>query len=179
LRLMSESVRGEGGRVWVPKKKGDTRRGEDIPESERWYFLEERYPKYKNLVPRDVATREIFQVCRELGMGIGGGDAVYLDVTHIPAPTLDAKIKGVMESHQKLVGGDPRRIAMSTFPGMHAAMGGLWVPCQPNADTVPEPGHPLSQQRRIPGLYAAAEAAFAFHGGNRLGANSLLSCIYS
>src|SRR3954463_4207945 len=72
LRLMSESVRGEGGRVWVPKKKGDTRRPQDIPESERWYFLEERYPKYKNLVPRDVATREIFQVCRDLGMGIGG-----------------------------------------------------------------------------------------------------------
>src|SRR5690606_1179764 len=142
LRLMSESVRGEGGRVWVPKKKGDTRRGEDIPESERWYFLEERYPKYKNLVPRDVATREIFQVCRELGMGIGGGDAVYLDVTRIPAPTLDAKIKGVMEIYEKFVGDDPRRIPMKSFPGMHYSMGGLWVQFQPNADNVPEPGHP-------------------------------------
>ncbi|HLT28444.1 MAG TPA: succinate dehydrogenase flavoprotein subunit [Myxococcaceae bacterium] len=179
LRLMSESVRGEGGRVWVPKKKGDTRRGEDIPESERWYFLEERYPKYKNLVPRDVATREIFQVCRELGMGIGGGDAVYLDVTHIPAPTLDAKIKGVMEIYEKFVGDDPRRIPMKIFPGMHYSMGGLWVQFQPNADNVPEPGHPLNQQTSIPGLYAAGEVDFAFHGGNRLGANSLLSCIYS
>jgi len=179
LRLMSESVRGEGGRVWVPKKKGDTRHGEDIPEAERWYFLEERYPKYKNLVPRDVATREIFQVCRELGMGINGGDAVYLDVTHIPAPTLDAKIKGVMEIYEKFVGDDPRRIPMKIFPGMHYSMGGLWVQFKPNADNIPEDKHPLNQQTNIPGLYAAGEADFAFHGGNRLGANSLLSCIYS
>ncbi len=179
LRLMSESVRGEGGRVWVPKKKGDTRHGEDIPENERWYFLEERYPKYKNLVPRDVATREIFQVCRELGMGINGGDAVYLDVTHIPAPTLDAKIKGVMEIYEKFVGDDPRRIPMKIFPGMHYSMGGLWVQFKPNADNIPEDKHPLNQQTNIPGLYAAGEADFAFHGGNRLGANSLLSCIYS
>ena len=86
LRLMSESVRGEGGRVWVPKKKGDTRDPLGIPEDERWYFLEEKYPKYGNLVPRDVATREIFYVCREMGMGVDGRDGVYLDVTHIPAP---------------------------------------------------------------------------------------------
>src|SRR4051812_36405610 len=92
LRLMSESVRGEGGRVWVPRKKADPRAARDIPESERFYFLEERYPKYKNLVPRDVATREIFDVCRNLGMGVGGKDGVYLDVTHIPAHILDAKI---------------------------------------------------------------------------------------
>src|SRR4051812_46545868 len=101
LRLMSESVRGEGGRVWVPKQKGDERDPLKIPESERFYFLEERYPKYKNLVPRDVATREIFQVCREMGMGIHGKDGVYLDVTHIPAQVLDAKIKGVMEIYEK------------------------------------------------------------------------------
>ena len=88
-RLMSESARGEGGRVWVPKKKGDPRETKDIPESERWYFLEEKYPKYRNLVPRDVATREIFSVCRDDGLGIDGGDAVYLDVSHIPAATLD------------------------------------------------------------------------------------------
>src|SRR6516225_2527364 len=92
LRLMSESVRGEGGRVWVPRKKGDTRDPKEIPDSERWYFLEEKYPKYGNLVPRDVATREIFFVCRDLGMGIGGRDGVCLDITHIPAPVLDAKV---------------------------------------------------------------------------------------
>jgi succinate dehydrogenase / fumarate reductase flavoprotein subunit len=179
LRLMSESVRGEGGRVWVPKAKGDTRQGQDIPESERWYFLEERYPKYKNLVPRDVATREIFQVCREMGMGIGGRDAVYLDVTHIPARTLDAKIKGVMEIYEKFVGDDPRRIPMAIFPGMHYSMGGLWVQFKPGANLEPEAAHPLNQQTNVPGLFAAGEADYAFHGANRLGANSLLSCIYS
>src|SRR5262244_1759742 len=83
LRLMSESVRGEGGRIWVPKKKGDTRDPLSIPEAERWYFLEEKYPKYQNLVPRDIATREIFYVCRDMGMGVHGQDGVYLDVTHI------------------------------------------------------------------------------------------------
>ncbi|MCV6070784.1 hypothetical protein OFP26_34965, partial [Escherichia coli] len=83
LRLMSESARGEGGRVWVPKKPGDTRNPSDIPESERWYFLEEKYPAYGNLVPRDIATREIFQVCLD-GYGVGGQNQVYLDLTHIP-----------------------------------------------------------------------------------------------
>ncbi|MCI0569674.1 MAG: succinate dehydrogenase flavoprotein subunit [Myxococcaceae bacterium] len=179
LRLMSESVRGEGGRVWVPRKKGDPRPPRQIPESERWYFLEEKYPKYKNLVPRDVATREIFAVCRELGMGIGGRDGVYLDVTHIPAKTLDAKIKGVMEIYEKFVGDDPRYEPMVIFPGMHYSMGGLWVQFKPGANQEPEAGHPLNQQTNIPGLYAAGEADYAFHGANRLGANSLLSCIYS
>jgi succinate dehydrogenase / fumarate reductase flavoprotein subunit len=180
LRLMSESVRGEGGRVWVPKKKGDTRGPKDIPEGERWYFLEEKYPKYKNLVPRDVATREIFMVCRDLGMGIGGRDGVYLDVTHIPAPTLDAKIKGVMEIYEKFVGDDPRRTPMVIFPGMHYSMGGLYVTFESDPRTqTPAEGSPKNQSTNIPGLYAAGEADYAFHGANRLGANSLLSCIYS
>ncbi|WP_370645437.1 succinate dehydrogenase flavoprotein subunit [Corallococcus sp. EGB] len=180
LRLMSESVRGEGGRVWVPKKKGDTRNPRDIPESERWYFLEEKYPKYKNLVPRDVATREIFMVCRDLGMGLGGRDGVYLDVTHIPAKTLDAKIKGVMEIYEKFVGDDPRHTPMVIFPGMHYSMGGLHVSFEADPRTqTPLDGSPVNQSTRIPGLYAAGEADYAFHGANRLGANSLLSCIYS
>ncbi|MCE9671303.1 succinate dehydrogenase flavoprotein subunit [Myxococcus stipitatus] len=179
LRLMSESVRGEGGRVWVPRKKGDPRGPRDIPESERWYFLEEKYPKYKNLVPRDVATREIFMVCRDLGMGIGGRDGVYLDVTHIPAKTLDAKIKGVMEIYEKFVGDDPRVTPMVIFPGMHYSMGGLYVTFEPNKDNTPLEGSPKNQSTNIPGLYAAGEADYAFHGANRLGANSLLSCIYS
>nr|WP_223755993.1 succinate dehydrogenase flavoprotein subunit [Myxococcus sp. RHSTA-1-4] len=180
LRLMSESVRGEGGRVWVPRKKGDPRGPRDIPESERWYFLEEKYPKYKNLVPRDVATREIFMVCRDLGMGIGGRDGVYLDVTHIPAKTLDAKIKGVMEIYEKFVGDDPRVTPMVIFPGMHYSMGGLYVRFEADSRTqTPLEGSPVNQSTNIPGLYATGEADYAFHGANRLGANSLLSCIYS
>jgi succinate dehydrogenase / fumarate reductase flavoprotein subunit len=180
LRLMSESVRGEGGRVWVPRKKGDTRNPLEIPESERFYFLEEKYPKYKNLVPRDVATREIFTVCRELGLGIGGKDGVYLDVTHIPAPTLDAKIKGVMEIYEKFVGDDPRKTPMVIFPGMHYSMGGLYVTFEADSRTLtPAEGSPKNQSTNIPGLYATGEADYAFHGANRLGANSLLSCIYS
>jgi succinate dehydrogenase / fumarate reductase flavoprotein subunit len=178
LRLMSESVRGEGGRVWVPKKKGDTRDPLSIPEEERWYFLEEKYPKYKNLVPRDVATREIFHVCRELGMGLGGRDGVYLDVTHIPASTLDAKIKGVMEIYEKFVGDDPRRHPMVIFPGMHYSMGGLYVTFEAGPNLEPLPASPKNQATNIPGLFASGEADYAYHGANRLGANSLLSCIY-
>jgi succinate dehydrogenase / fumarate reductase flavoprotein subunit len=179
LRLMSESVRGEGGRVWVPKKKGDSRDPKSIPESERWFFLEERSPKYKNLVPRDVATREIFDVCRNHGLGVDGKDAVYLDVTHIPAKVLDAKIKGVMEIYEKFVGDDPRVTPMKIFPGMHYSMGGVWVQFEPGKNLEPEPSHPRNQMTNIPGLYAGGEADHAYHGGNRLGANSLLSCIYA
>jgi succinate dehydrogenase / fumarate reductase flavoprotein subunit len=178
LRLMSESVRGEGGRVWVPRKKGDTRNPKDIPESERWYFLEEKYPKYKNLVPRDVATREIFSVCRELGLGLGGRDAVYLDVTHIPAHVLTAKLGGVMEIYEKFVGDDPRYVPMQIFPGMHYSMGGLYVRFEAGPNQEPLAGSPINQSTNIPGLYATGEADSAYHGANRLGANSLLSCIY-
>jgi succinate dehydrogenase / fumarate reductase flavoprotein subunit len=179
LRLMSESVRGEGGRVWVPKQKGDSRPPKDIPESERWYFLEEKYPKYKNLVPRDVATREIFHVCRTLGLGVGGKDGVYLDVTHIPAKVLDAKIKGVMEIYEKFVGDDPRTTPMVIFPGMHYSMGGVYVQFQPGKNNEPEPGHPRNQQTNVPGLFAGGEVDHSIHGANRLGANSLVSCIYA
>ncbi|WP_309891787.1 succinate dehydrogenase flavoprotein subunit [Archangium sp.] len=180
LRLMSESVRGEGGRVWVPRKKGDNREPKNIPESERFYFLEEKYPKYKNLVPRDVATREIFTVCRELGLGLDGGDAVYLDVTHIPAHVLTAKLGGVMEIYEKFVGDDPRYIPMKIFPGMHYSMGGLYVRFEADSATqTPLVGSPVNQSTNIPGLYSTGEADYAYHGANRLGANSLLSCIYS
>jgi succinate dehydrogenase / fumarate reductase flavoprotein subunit len=166
--------------VWVPRKKGDPRDPRQIPESERWYFLEEKYPKYGNLVPRDVATREIFTVCRELGMGVDGGDAVYLDVTHIPARILDAKIKGVMEIYEKFVGDDPRVTPMKIFPGMHYSMGGLYVTFQPDPKSqMPLEGSPRNQHTNIPGLFAGGEADYAYHGANRLGANSLLSCLYA
>jgi succinate dehydrogenase flavoprotein subunit len=164
-RLMSESARGEGGRVWVPKKPGDTRRGKDIPENERFYFLEEWYPKYGNLVPRDVATRAIHKIVFEMKMGLPGGPAVYLDVSHIPREVLDRKLEGILEIYQKFIGPDPRDEPMRVFPAMHYTMGGLWVD-----------NH--QQATNIPGIYAAGECEYQYHGANRLGANSLVSCIY-
>jgi succinate dehydrogenase / fumarate reductase flavoprotein subunit len=164
LRLMSESARGEGGRVWVPKTQGDKRDPKSIPEKERWYFLEEWYPKYGNLVPRDVATRAIFKVVYELNLGIDGKPMVYLDLTHIDRKTLDRKLEGILEIYEKFVGDDPRDVPMKIFPGMHYTMGGLWVD--------------YKQSTNIPGIYAAGEAEYQYHGANRLGANSLLSCIF-
>jgi succinate dehydrogenase / fumarate reductase flavoprotein subunit len=163
LRLMSESARGEGGRVWVPKAKGDKRAPSSIPESERWYFLEEKYPAYGNLVPRDIATREIFQVCLD-GQGIGGDNQVYLDLTHIDAATLDRKLGAILEIYEMFVGDDPRHVPMRIFPGVHYSMGGLWVD--------------FNQRTNIPGLLAAGECDYSIHGANRLGANSLVSCVY-
>jgi succinate dehydrogenase / fumarate reductase flavoprotein subunit len=160
---MSESARGEGGRVWVPKDKNDKRAAQSIPESDRWYFLEEWYPKYGNLVPRDVATRAIFKVVYEHGMGIDGQPMVYLDVSHL-APERQNKLEGILEIYEKFVGDDPRKVPMKIFPGMHYTMGGLWVD--------------FNQQTNIPGVFAAGEADYSIHGANRLGANSLLSCIY-
>jgi succinate dehydrogenase / fumarate reductase flavoprotein subunit len=165
LRLMSESARGEGGRVWVPKTPGDKRDPKSIPESERWYFLEEWYPKYGNLVPRDVATRAIFKVVYEHHLGIDGKPMVYLDLTHIDRKVLDRKLEGILEIYEKFVGDDPRDTPMKIFPGMHYTMGGLWVN---NTD----------QATNIPGIFAAGEAEYQYHGANRLGANSLVSCIY-
>lgn len=164
LRLMSESARGEGGRVWVPKKPGDNRAPKSIPESERWYFLEEWYPKYGNLVPRDVATRAIFKVVYEHNLGIDGQPMVYLDLTHIDRKVLDRKLEGILEIYEKFAGEDPRDVPMKIFPGMHYTMGGLWVD--------------YNQATNIPGLYACGECDYSIHGANRLGANSLMSCIY-
>lgn len=163
LRLMSESARGEGGRVWVPRQDGDKRNPRDIPENERWYFLEEKYPAYGNLVPRDIATREIFQVCLE-GHGVAGENQVYLDLTHIPAETLTRKLGAILEIYEMFVGDDPRYVPMRIFPGVHYSMGGLWVD--------------FEQRTNIPGLFAAGECDYSVHGANRLGANSLVSCVY-
>jgi len=163
LRLMSESARGEGGRVWVPRDRSDKRAAQSIPEADRYYFLEERYPKYGNLVPRDIATREIFKIVYEDHMGIDGQPMVYLDVSHL-APEKLHKLEGILEIYEKFVGDDPRKVPMKIFPGVHYTMGGLWVD--------------FNQQTNIPGIYAAGEADYSIHGANRLGANSLLSCIY-
>jgi succinate dehydrogenase / fumarate reductase flavoprotein subunit len=163
LRLMSESARGEGGRVWVPRDKNDKRVARSIPEADRFYFLEEWYPKYGNLVPRDIATRAIHRVVYELGLGLDGQPMVYLDLTHIDRETLNRKLEGILEIYEKFVGDDPRDVPMKIFPGMHYTMGGLWVD--------------FNQHTNIPGIFAAGEADYSIHGANRLGANSLLSCI--
>src|SRR5438105_364583 len=178
-RLMSESARGEGGRVWVPKQKGDKRRGKDIPENERWYFLEEKYPRYGNLVPRDVGSREIFAVVKDLGMGVEGQDAVYLDVSHIPAAILDRKLGGILEIYENFQGGDPRHEPMKSFPAVPYSMGGLWCDYEADAKNNLVKDSPRQQMTNIPGLYATGECDYAYHGANRLGANSLLSCIYA
>jgi succinate dehydrogenase / fumarate reductase flavoprotein subunit len=164
LRLMSESARGEGGRVWVPRTAGDKRPIKQIPDSDRWYFLEEWFPKYGNLVPRDVATRAIHKVVYEYGLGLDGQPMVYLDLTHIDRATLNRKLEGILEIYEKFVGDDPRDVPMKIFPGMHYTMGGLWID--------------FDQMTNIPGVFAAGECEYQYHGANRLGANSLVSCIF-
>jgi succinate dehydrogenase / fumarate reductase flavoprotein subunit len=180
LRLMSESARGEGGRVWVPRKPHDPRDPKSIPEVDRYYFLEERYPKYGNLVPRDIATREIFNICTHEGLSVDPDrPCVYLDLTHIPRATLDIKLGGILEIYEKFTGVDPRTAPMKIFPAVHYSMGGLWVDYQRSAEGGLQLGSPRNQQTSIPGLYAIGECDYQYHGANRLGANSLLSCIFS
>ncbi|NLI68731.1 MAG: succinate dehydrogenase flavoprotein subunit [Bacilli bacterium] len=152
LRLMSESARGEGGRVWTYK------------DGEPWYFLEEKYPAYGNLVPRDIATREIFDVCVNQKLGINGENMVYLDLSHKDPEELNVKLGGILEIYEKFVGEDPRKVPMKIFPAVHYSMGGLWVD--------------YDQMTNIPGIFAAGECDYSQHGANRLGANSLLSAIF-
>ncbi|TFJ93956.1 succinate dehydrogenase flavoprotein subunit [Lentibacillus salicampi] len=152
LRLMSESARGEGGRIWTYK------------DGEPWYFLEEKYPAYGNLVTRDIATREIFDVCVNQKLGINGENMVYLDLSHKDPKELDVKLGGIIEIYEKFVGDDPRKVPMKIFPAVHYSMGGLWVD--------------FDQMTSIPGIFACGECDYSQHGANRLGANSLLSAIY-
>lgn len=151
-RLMSESARGEGGRVWTYK------------DGKPWYFLEEKYPAYGNLVPRDIATREIYDVIYNQHLGVNGENVVYLDVSHIDPTVLDNKLGGILEIYEKFVGDDPRKVSMRIAPSVHYSMGGLWVDAE--------------QHTNIPGLFAAGECDYSQHGANRLGANSLLSAVY-
>ncbi len=179
LRLMSESARGEGGRVWVPRTPQDPRNPRDIPENERFYFLEERYPAYGNLVPRDIATREIFDICVNESLSVEADkQCVYLDLTHIPVQELDRKLGGILEIYEKFQGVDPRVMPMKIFPAVHYSMGGLWADYEPSADGGLVEGSPTNMVTNIPGLYAIGECNYQYHGGNRLGANSLLSCIF-
>jgi succinate dehydrogenase / fumarate reductase flavoprotein subunit len=181
LRLISESSRGEGGRMWV---YGDASKnilspsGEMIPcgkTGEPWYFLEEMYPAFGNLVPRDIAAREVLRVC-ELGLGIEGKDQVYLDVSHLDSKQ-QHKIESVLDIYRKFTGEDPHKVPMKIFPAVHYSMGGAWVdwPAADDADRFSRFRH----MTNIPGCFNVGESEFQYHGANRLGANSLLSCIFA
>lgn len=180
LRLMSEACRGEGGRMWVPKKAGDARRPQDIPEDERFYFLEEWYPTYGNTVPRDIASRAIFRLTRHMGLGVGGQDIVFLDLSHRPRKLLEDRLGGILDMYQTFSGEDPYTGPMKVFPAAHYSMGGVLVSYQKDETTGGMVRvHPKNHATTIPGLYACGECDSAYHGANRLGANSMLSATFS
>ncbi len=163
LTLMSESLRNDG-RVWVPRKKGDDRHPNDIPDAERYYYLEERYPSFGNLVPRDVASRNAKLVCDE-GLGVGEtGLAVYLDfrdaIKRDSEETVRAKYGNLFDMYENIMGENPYKQPMKIYPAVHYTMGGLWVD--------------YNLMTNVPGLFATGEANFSDHGANRLGASALM-----
>ena len=163
LTLMSESLRNDG-RVWVPKKKGDDRPPSDIPEGERDYYLERRYPSFGNLVPRDVASRAAKERCDE-GFGVGeSGLAVYLDfagaIERLGEDTIRARYGNLFQMYEKIAAENPYKTPMRIFPAVHYTMGGLWVD--------------YNLQTTVPGLFALGECNFSDHGANRLGASALM-----
>jgi succinate dehydrogenase / fumarate reductase flavoprotein subunit len=163
LTLMSESLRNDG-RVWVPKKKGDTRSPAAIPEDERDYYLERRYPSFGNLVPRDVASRAAKEVCDE-GRGVGpGGQGVYLDfadaIRRLGEAQVREKYGNLFDMYEEITGENAYRVPMRIYPAVHYTMGGLWVD--------------YDLMSTIPGLFVAGEANFSDHGANRLGASALM-----
>ncbi len=163
LTLMSESLRNDG-RVWVPEKKGDPRPPEQIPEEERDYFLERKYPSFGNLVPRDVASRNVKQVCDE-GRGVGTtGLAVYLDlrdaIQRLGVEVIREKYGNLLQMYQKITDEDPYKTPMRIYPAIHYTMGGLWVD--------------YNLMSNVPGLHVLGEANFSDHGANRLGASALM-----
>ena len=180
MRLISESARGEGGRMWV---YGDSSKQMSFPDGttrtcgktgEPWYFLEEMYPSFGNLVPRDIGSREVLRVC-EAGLGIDGKSQVYLDVTHLSSEK-QHKIESILEIYQKFMGTDPHKKPMKIFPAVHYTMGGGWVDW-PSADD-PDRMSRYRQMTNLPGCFNVGESDYQYHGANRLGANSLLSCIF-
>ncbi|MFT7676115.1 MAG: succinate dehydrogenase / fumarate reductase flavoprotein subunit, partial [Planctomycetota bacterium] len=163
LTLMSESLRNDG-RVWVPKKKGDTRLAADIPEGERDYYLERKYPSFGNLVPRDVASRNAKQVC-DAGYGVGAtGNAVFLDfadaIKRDGQDTIQAKYGNLFQMYDRITDEDPYSQPMRIYPAVHYTMGGLWVD--------------YNLESTVPGLFVLGEANFSDHGANRLGASALM-----
>jgi succinate dehydrogenase / fumarate reductase, flavoprotein subunit len=163
LTLMSESLRNDG-RVWVPKKKGDTRAPQEIPEEERDYFLERKYPSYGNLAPRDIASRSAKEVCDE-GRGVGpGGLGVYLDfadaIKRLGEKTIRERYGNLFEMYANITGESAYERPMRIYPALHYTMGGLWVD--------------YNLMSTIPGLHVLGEANFSDHGANRLGASALM-----
>jgi succinate dehydrogenase / fumarate reductase flavoprotein subunit len=163
LTLMSESLRNDG-RVWVPKKKGDTRPPQEIPEEERDYFLERKYPSFGNLVPRDVGSRAIKEMCDQ-GYGLPPtGNAVYLDFSdalkRLGRAVIEERYGNLFEMYEKITGETPYETPMKIYPAIHYCMGGLWVD--------------YNLMTTIPGLYAIGECNFSDHGANRLGASALM-----
>jgi len=163
LTLMSESLRNDG-RVWVPKTKGDKRPPEQIPEEERDYYLERKYPSFGNLVPRDVASRNAKQACDD-GRGVGdSGLAVYLDfkdaIKRVGADVIREKYGNLFQMYQKITDENPYEVPMRIFPAIHYTMGGLWVD--------------YNLMSTVPGLHVLGEANFSAHGANRLGASALM-----
>ncbi len=169
----------------MPRDPKERRPGREVPESGRDYFLEEKYPGYGNLVPRDIASRELFAKALHEKRGIynlasgKNENEVYLDVTHLPREVLKKKLAGVLEIYQKFAGEDPFDNPMRVFPAVHYSMGGLWVDFEraPSGSVVV--GSPRNQATSVPGLYACGEVDYQYHGANRLGANSLLSCLWA
>jgi succinate dehydrogenase / fumarate reductase flavoprotein subunit len=163
LTLMSESLRNDG-RVWVPLKAGDTRAAAQIPESERDYFLERKYPSYGNLAPRDISSRAAKQVCDD-GQGVGpGGRGVYLDfadsIKRLGANTIKERYANLFDMYAKITGEDPYTAPMRIYPAVHYTMGGLWVDYE--------------LMSTVPGLFVLGESNFSDHGANRLGASALM-----
>lgn len=163
LTLMSESLRNDG-RVWVSKKKGDTRKATEIPEDERDYYLERKYPSFGNLVPRDVASRNAKEVCDD-GRGVdASGLAVYLDfadaIKRLGEDTIRSRYSNLFHMYHKITDEDPYKVPMRIYPAVHYTMGGLWVD--------------YNLQSTIPGLHVLGEANFSDHGANRLGASALM-----
>jgi succinate dehydrogenase / fumarate reductase flavoprotein subunit len=162
LTLMSESLRNDG-RIWVPVKKGDSRPSSQIPESERDYYLERRYPSFGNLVPRDVASRAAKAVCDE-GRGVGGSLGVYLDfsdaIKRLGTNGIKERYGNLFDMYERITGENPYEVPMRIYPAIHYTMGGLWVD--------------YNLMTTVPGLYSIGEANFSDHGANRLGASALM-----
>ena len=163
LTLMSESLRNDG-RIWVPKEKGDKRPANEIPEDERDYYLERKYPSFGNLVPRDLASRNAKLVC-DAGRGVGStGHAVYLDfaeaIERLGKDSIEAKYGNLFEMYNRITDEDPYTSPMRIYPAVHYTMGGLWVD--------------YNLMTTVPGLYAIGEVNFSDHGANRLGASALM-----
>ena len=162
LTLMSESLRNDG-RVWVPKNVGDHRSPLEIPEEERDYYLERKYPAFGNLVPRDLASR-CAKEQTDLGKGINGGLAVYLDfadaINRLGKDTIEARYGNLFDMYQQITGSNPYESPMTIYPAVHYTMGGLWVD--------------YNLQSNLPGLHVLGEANFSDHGANRLGASALM-----